>query len=209
MGKKKTGRPSWFKLFLHQKSLIDAVTDETAGRALKAALNYFESGEIMELDPLSGAVFAAMKPYIDEAFRDFQRSVDTGRTGSQKRWGKEDRPPIGPLPTPIGVPTEAETEAEAEKEGEGEEAAKPPKPARPFPPSVADVRAYCDELGYTTIDPERFVSYYSARQWMAGHTPITDWRAAVDSWHRIDMEDKGNGKAEQSFTQFGSIGTRL
>ena len=38
MGKNKMGRPSWFKLFLHHKSLIDAVPDEVAGRALKAAL---------------------------------------------------------------------------------------------------------------------------------------------------------------------------
>ena len=55
------------------------------------------------------------------------------------------------------------------------------------PPSVDDVRAYCGKQGYTTIDPERFVSYYAARLWMAGQTAITDWRAAVDSWHRKDI----------------------
>ena len=64
------------------------------------------------------------------------------------------------------------------------------------PPSVDDVRAYCGKQGYTTIDPERFVSYYAARQWMAGQTAITDWRAAVDSWHRKDMDKNGNGKTE-------------
>lgn len=64
-----------------------------------------------------------------------------------------------------------------------------------FPPSVDDVRAYCDKQGYTSIDPERFVSYYAARQWKSGKTAITDWRAAVDSWHRKDV-DKQNGKSE-------------
>ena len=81
MGKNKMGRPSWFKLFLHHKSLIDAVPDEVAGRALKAALRYFDTGEVVELDSLAGAVFAALKPHIDEAFEDFRRSVDTGRAG--------------------------------------------------------------------------------------------------------------------------------
>ena len=197
---RKSKKPSWFKLFLHHKSLIDAVPDEVAGKALKAALRYFDTGEVAELDPLAGAVFAALKPHIDEAFEDFRRSVDTGRAGGQKRWGKEgakfDRPPIGPLYHPIGVSTEADAEAdtEGEVEGEGDEAGKPPKPAHISPPSVDDVRVYCDKQGYTSIDPVRFVSYYAARQWMAGHTAITDWRAAVDSWHRKDV-DKQNGKS--------------
>ena len=80
-------------------------------------------------------------------------------------------------------------------------AAKLPKPARFSPPSVDEVREYCNERGYTTIDPERFVSYYSARQWTAGQTAIVDWCAAVDSWHRKDVNnDNGNEKTEHKPT---------
>lgn len=75
------------------------------------------------------------------------------------------------------------------------------------PPSVDDVREYCNERGYTTIDPERFVSYYAARQWKSGQTAITDWRAAVDSWHRKDVNnDNGNEKAEHKpVWTFGTV----
>ncbi len=220
MGKNKTGRPSWFKLFLHHKALIEAVPDEVAGRALKAALQYFDTGEVVDLDSLAGAVFAALKPHIDEAFEDFRRSVDTGRAGSQKRWGKEgvkgDRSPIGPLYHPMGVSTEADAEAEGEaeeeEEGEGKcyRAGKPPKPAHFSPPSVDDVRAYCIERGYTTIDPERFVSYYAARQWMAGQTAITDWRAAADSWNRNNVshrKDVNNGNEKTEHKPVWTFGT--
>ena len=34
---KKNGRPAWFKMFLNQKAIIDAASNETAGKALKAA----------------------------------------------------------------------------------------------------------------------------------------------------------------------------
>ena len=49
---KKKERPSWFKMFLHQKALIDAVPDEDAGKALKGSLQYFETGDLPALDGL-------------------------------------------------------------------------------------------------------------------------------------------------------------
>lgn len=196
MGKNKTGRPSWFKLFLHYRPVIDVFPNEAVGKAFKAALLYFDTGDVEELDSMANAIFSALRPHIDEAFEDFQRSVNTGRAGGQKRWGKDDvkrdRPPIGPLYPPIGVSTEEDTEEDAEEdaEEEGDTADEPTKPARFFPPSVYDVRAYCGERGYTTIDPERFVSYYAARNWFSGKTAITDWRAAVDLWNRNDVSKR-------------------
>ena len=87
---KKTGRPAWFKMFLHQKALIDSAQDETAGKALKAVFQYFDTGEVVELDQAAFIVFSAIKPYIDESYSDYQRSVETGRTGGNKRWGNEE-----------------------------------------------------------------------------------------------------------------------
>lgn len=119
---KRDGRPSWFKLFLNLKPLIDAVPDDIAGKALKAALEYFDTSECMELDPLSFAVFSSMKPYIDESFAAFERSAASGKAGAEKRWGNKgmDSPPIGPLSYPIGVDTEADADAEADAQEEGE-----------------------------------------------------------------------------------------
>lgn len=210
MGKNKTGRPSWFKLFLHHKSLIEAVPDEVAGKSIKAALRYFDTGEVAVLDSLAGAVFAALKPDVDSAFADFQATSEKNRQNIQKRWANRGIPSdtsgYHSLPTDTKNTEEegeVEEEGEEEEEGEGEcyRAGKPPKPTRFSPPSVDEVREYCNERGYTTIDPERFVSYYAARQWKSGQTAITDWRALVDSWHRKDVNnDNGNEKAEHKPT---------
>lgn len=189
----KTERAQWFKMFLHQKALIDSVPDETAGKALKAAFRYFDSREMDELDPLSFAVFSVVKPYIDEAFNDYQKSVDTGRAGGKKRWGhaenKEDSPPIGPLSNSIGVSTEAEAEADADADTEANvcSADKPPMRKQFAPPSVDDVRTYCQENGYQ-IDPAYFVDYYTANNWMVGKNKMKDWKAAVRNWNRREQE---------------------
>lgn len=81
-------RATWFKCFLSSKATIDAVPDENAGKGLKAAFQYFDTKEEPELDPLSKVVFCAMRPYIDEAFSDYERSVKAGKNGSKARWEK-------------------------------------------------------------------------------------------------------------------------
>ena len=204
MAKNKTGRPSWFKVFLHSKAMIDAVPDDVAGKAFKSALRYFETGEVEELDQLTGAVFAALKPHIDEAFEDFRRSVDTGRAGGQKRWSNEGlkggKKVYPPYTLPIGVPTEAEAETEAETDAETELLLSSAGGGEIFvPPTVAEVKAYCDNNDFS-FDPEYFVKYYEAKGWMCGSSPMKDWKAVADNWNRKDMENNGQVESKHNWT---------
>lgn len=50
-------------------------------------------------------------------------------------------------------------------------------------PTVEEIRNYVTENHYS-IDPETFFDYYEARGWMAGKTPMKDWKAAVRLWQR-------------------------
>ena len=84
----KPKRPSWFKFFVAAKSVIDVLPDEAVGKGVKAALTYFDTGEIVEIDTLSNVVFATLKPYIDESLRDYERSVNAGHEGANNRWNK-------------------------------------------------------------------------------------------------------------------------
>lgn len=62
-----------------------------------------------------------------------------------------------------------------EKEGRGV------KRPRFSPPSVEEVRAYCEEHDYA-VDPERFVDFYQSKGWLVGKSKMKDWKAAVRSW---------------------------
>ena len=83
---KKEKRATWFKCFLSSKATIDAVPDVNVGKGLKAAFSYFQDGTIEELDPLSNVMFCAMRPYIDEAFADYQNAIASGKRGAEARW---------------------------------------------------------------------------------------------------------------------------
>ena len=84
-------RPQWFKMQISNKALIDAVDDAAAGRGLKLALAYFETGEVPEgVEPLMMAVFNALRVSADEAIEDYRCSVEAGAAGAAARWGDRD-----------------------------------------------------------------------------------------------------------------------
>lgn len=110
---KKESRPAWFKLFRHQKALIDSVPDESAGKAIKAVFQYFENGEVPPLSPLEFAVFSSIKPYVDESFEDFAEKSRKNKAIADERWKKRKSTsrtqslPVVPIDT-----NDAEAEAE-------------------------------------------------------------------------------------------------
>ena len=107
-GKKRSRRAAWFKLWLSQRPLVEAMPDAAVGQAFKAAYRYFDTGEVTELDLLPGAVFAVLKAQADDAADAYVRSVEAGIAGAAKRWGSktEDSPPMAPLSHAIGVDAE-------------------------------------------------------------------------------------------------------
>lgn len=53
------------------------------------------------------------------------------------------------------------------------------------PPTVEEVRAYCQER-HNRVDPQRFVDFYSAKGWKIGNTPMKDFKACVRTWEQRD-----------------------
>ena len=69
---------------------------------------------------------------------------------------------------------------------------------------MTEVRSYCTEKGYT-VDPQRFVDYYTSNGWRVGKNPMKDWKAAVRNWSGKDKQK--NGKAESE--SLWSVGTTV
>ena len=69
---------------------------------------------------------------------------------------------------------------------DNEDSATPPPTRKRFtPPTVDEVREYCFERG-NSVDPQRFVDYYTSNGWMVGKNKMKDWKAAVRTWEQKD-----------------------
>jgi len=60
------------------------------------------------------------------------------------------------------------------------------------PPSYDDVASYIKKKGYT-VDPKRFIYYYTANGWMISKNPMRNWQAAVDSWQLKEQPTSTQG----------------
>ncbi len=69
------------------------------------------------------------------------------------------------------------------------------------PPTTEEVEAYCRER-MNTVDAERFVDFYSSKNWMVGKNRMSDWKAAVRNWERQEQKDfnKSPQKREEHWT---------
>ena len=57
------------------------------------------------------------------------------------------------------------------------------KRKRFIPPTIDEVKAYCEER-HNTVDAEKFIDYYESNGWMVGKNKMKDWKAAVRTWEK-------------------------
>lgn len=83
---------------------------------------------------------------------------------------------------------------------------KPPNSQRFTPPSVEEVRAYCEER-HNGIDPQRFVDFYEAKGWMLGKNKMKNWKAAVRTWEqRESKKEKELSEFDKRTQEYEALG---
>lgn len=98
--------------------------------------------------------------------------------------------PIGDIPPGGSVPENSNTDPTGPKnQNPKKEKSSAKKERKVFvPPSVEEVKQYCKENGYT-VNPVKFVSYYTSNGWMVGRNKMKDWKAAVRTWQSKENEN--------------------
>lgn len=112
------------------------------------------------------------------------------------------------LKCPRNVPTkkdnvrqEIEIEKEIEKEIEGKRNIKEKTPSRFIPPTLEEVKAYCEERN-NNVDPEKWFDHYSSNGWKVGRNPMKDWKSSVRYWERETKPRKIYGNPSDIFDKY-------
>ena len=195
----KEKHPSWFKLKLERRELILQLSPETAVNVLLACWDYLETGEKPDnLSPIENVAFASFIPDLKDAWELYLKRIANGANGGRPKGEKPNGTERNHM-EPYATEEETETDPLLSNDNRESGADKPPKRPRFVPPTVAEVRTYCQERG-NQVDPAAFVDYYEARGWNLGRgQPMKSWRAAVNTWERRERKQEGGQANELPF----------
>jgi hypothetical protein len=74
------------------------------------------------------------------------------------------------------------------------------KPTRFVPPTLEEVKAYCEERN-NGVDPEKWYAFYASKGWLIGKTPMKNWKMAVITWEKNGYGQKGSQQGGNPFTR--------
>lgn len=133
MARKKQNRASWFRMNLEFRHLVKAMSEESAGAALKAVYAYFDTGALPDnLDHMADSLFQEIRSEVDQSIEDYNDAVERGRRAANVRWVKEDTACIqGDTPC-----IDNDTEKDKDKEIEKDLYQEPEPPLRPLPKAL-------------------------------------------------------------------------
>jgi len=64
---------------------------------------------------------------------------------------------------------------------------KEPKQKKFIPPTLEEVREYCNERGNNVV-PEKFIAYYDSNGWKVGSNPMKKWKSSIITWEQNEKE---------------------
>lgn len=187
---------TFYESFFKAISRIRKAADRAAAYdAICAYALYGETPDMERLADASAIAFELSKPNLDAS----RKKAKSGKKGGENGKQTASKTEANGKQTASKKENEKENKKEKEKEDEclkeniKEKADKPPRATRFTPPTLEEVKSYCEERG-NSVDPERFFDFYSSKGWMVGKNRMKDWKAAVRNWER-DSENSFANRA--------------
>lgn len=201
------------------RSFYEAVNTLSPDEKLKAMEYMLEYGfysKEPEGNTSAYGMFLMARPQIDANIQRYENGKKGGRKPKDIQNSTESEPKhikketeTEPRPNQNLTKTEPNVNVNDNVNDIKENTLKGVKEKRFAPPTLENVRGYCQEKGYN-IDAERFIDFYESKGWMIGKNKMKDWKAAVRNWVRQD-KDRGREKSAQKpvnrFQNFDQSGT--
>lgn len=181
---------TYIKLFVDYLDAIEPLGDAERGRLFTSLLEYARTGEAPQLGGNERFLFPMMRAQIDRdnaAMTELSEARSkAGKIGAEAKqanagFAKQNKQ----MPN---LPSKSSYDKDKDKDKDKDESI---TRARCFtPPTLDDVLAYVRERG-SDVDPQRFLDFYASKGWMVGKNPMKDWKAAVRTWEKRELEKKG------------------
>ena len=179
----------YLKIFTDFLDVVEPLDDEECGRLFKAMLGYSLDGREPQLTGNERFLWVVARQHMDREAEVYEKKVKHLKRGNV------------PVTEKKGSVSEQDKDKEKDNDKDKDKdkyiymGGKPPEAPAPKahiyiqPPSLEEIRSYCQERG-NQVDPEYFYHYYQSNGWRVGKNPMRDWKAAVCAWESNGMAEK-------------------
>ena len=203
MARKRKERPDGCVIYASALRQILMLPDDSAGRIIKATAELFLEGTEPEGFELSeNIVFSLFRDNVTEAFDKFHERCARNKEIADNRSSGHDALPLV-TSGEAALPSAPIEENRFKKNLPEEKAAKPPR-AHFVPPSLEEVRAYCQSRS-SPVDPVAFYEYFETGSWKdAKGQPVRNWKQKLLTWEKHQTQHS----AQQSATPAADLSWR-
>lgn len=183
-----------FLMYKDWETLFDSLdSNEEAGELIRALFAFAKRGEIAEFSGALKMAFIIMSRQIEKDGEKWEGVCEkNARNGAKGGRPKKPEEPTETQKTErfSEKPKKADKDKDKEEDKEKDIILTDNTPiARFVPPTVEQVRAYCNERR-NGIDAESFVDFYESKGWMIGKSKMRNWQAAVREWERRRNQER-------------------
>lgn len=198
--KKRKERPDGFVIYSQGVRVLQLLSDEAAGKAIKAAITYFlTQKEMEENDSAEYLAFSVLKIDVDNCLDRFREMCQRNADNRGKDNG------ASPVVTTCDENREELKVSESEKRkkdidtsGEDIGHQDPPAPQSNCvfsPPTLEQIEKYCRDRKYI-VDTKKFYRHYTSLGWKKNGTQIQNWEAVLDGWEEQDRQKQVSDKTD-------------
>jgi hypothetical protein len=195
----KLTRRKGFNFFRSYYDVYNELSDKDKVQFMDALLDrQFLGKKPTDLKGMAKFAYISQTNSIDSQVKGYEDKTGTKlgeeNTPSEPPRQGEGIPPTEQVEVQVEVQEEEQVE-EKEVDSVGSSNEQPQAPKRKVfkPPTLDEVFAYCQERG-KGINAQQWHDHYTSNGWMVGKNKMKDWRAAVRTWERNNIN---NGTAKK------------
>lgn len=170
--------------------LFTSLPTEKAGELIKAICAYENGWDVALSDPIISSVFVMIKNTLEKDAEEYEKVCQKrAESASKANASKSKQKRANATKRKQKDATEGDNDNENDNDNDNvypsdikDRGAR----SRFIPPTVEEVKAYCQERG-NNVDAEHFVAYYSSQRWKkANGQAVSDWKGCVRTWEKKD-----------------------
>ena len=194
-----------FVMYESWGTAIEKMSNEQAGELIKAIYAYQKDPDAAPKDPALAFVFELIKQQLDADSQRYKEACaarsEAGKKGGRPKANASDKKQmVSEESKKSKCFSEKAKKADNDNEYDNdlkENTLEGVKEKRFAPPTLQEVKDYCLKMGYTHVDAERFIDYYTSNGWMVGKNRMKDWKAAVRNWDRREKNPQRQDGADK------------